>query len=40
MHEIAELIHLAITDFENKQSEIIQRVEAICQKYPLYSNIN
>ncbi len=36
MKEIAELIHLTITDFDNSQSSIINRVEALCGKYPLY----
>ncbi len=36
MKEIATLIKLTITDFENSQDEIRRRVEALCKKYPLY----
>ncbi|MHB8061635.1 MAG: serine hydroxymethyltransferase [Ruminiclostridium sp.] len=36
MKEIAELIHLTITDFENSQVSIRNRVETLCGKYPLY----
>ncbi len=36
MKEIAKLIKLTITDFENSQDEIRQRVDALCKKYPLY----
>ncbi|QNU65273.1 serine hydroxymethyltransferase [Ruminiclostridium herbifermentans] len=36
MKEIAELIHLTITDFDNSKDSIINRVEALCGKYPLY----
>lgn len=37
MREIAELIYLAITDFENSQNSIRSRVQTLCGKYPLYS---
>jgi len=37
MREIAKLIHLTVTDFEAKKSEIIDRVAALCAKYPLYA---
>ena len=37
MKEIAELINLVATDFENKKEEVEQRVQAICKKYPLYN---
>lgn len=36
MREIAHLIFLAATDFENSREEITNRVAAICKKYPLY----
>ena len=36
MVEIGKLIKLTATDFETKQEEIIKRVAAICEKYPLY----
>ncbi len=37
MAEIAKLIHLAITAFDEKQDEIRSRVKALCDKYPLYA---
>jgi len=36
MKEIAELIHLTITDFDNSQDTIRKRVASLCGKYPLY----
>ncbi len=36
MEEIADMIYLTITDFDNKQEEIRNRVKALCEKYPLY----
>ena len=36
MVEIGKLIKLTATDFETKKDEIISRVKAICDKYPLY----
>lgn len=36
MKEIADLIHLTITDFESSQDSIKKRVETLCGKYPLY----
>ena len=33
---IAECIHLAIVDFDNKKEEIRAMVNAICEKHPLY----
>ena len=36
MVEIGKLIKLTATDFETKKDEIIARVAAICNKYPLY----
>ena len=37
MVEIARLIKLTITDFENSQDEIRQGVKALCEKHPLYA---
>lgn len=37
MREIADLIHLTITDFENSQDAVRKRVEILCGKYPLYA---
>lgn len=37
MKEIAKLIKLTISDFDNSQDEIRQRVSALCKKYPLYN---
>lgn len=37
MREIAKLIKLTITDFENSQDEIRARVKALCDKHPLYA---
>lgn len=36
MAEIAHLIWLAATDFENKADEIRAAVTKICEKYPIY----
>ncbi|EPR13410.1 serine hydroxymethyltransferase [Ruminiclostridium papyrosolvens] len=36
MKEIADLIYLTITDFENSKSSISKRAEILCNKYPLY----
>lgn len=36
MVEIAKLIKLTITDFENSKEEVRKRVAALCAKYPLY----
>lgn len=36
MKEIADLIHLTITDFENSKASICSRVSTLCSKYPLY----
>lgn len=36
MKEIAKLIKLAVTDFENSKDEVRARVKALCDKYPLY----
>ena len=37
MEEIAKLIKLTITDFENSKEEIKTRVAALCAKHPLYA---
>lgn len=36
MKEIAELINLTITDFDNSKDSIRERVEILCKRYPLY----
>jgi len=36
MVEIAAIIKMTLTDFENTQDEARKRVEALCAKYPLY----
>lgn len=36
MKEIAELIYLTATDFENSRASIQLRVKTLCDKYPLY----
>ncbi len=36
MKEIADLIHLTITDFDSSKDSIKKRAEALCGKYPLY----
>ncbi|MGB4609742.1 MAG: serine hydroxymethyltransferase [Saccharofermentanales bacterium] len=38
MEEIAELISLAIFDFEINKPQILTRVADLCEKYPLYSD--
>ncbi len=40
MREIAALIALAIKDFDAKQDEIRERVAALCDKFPLYDDLN
>lgn len=37
MVEVAKLIKLTLTDFDNSQDEIRTRVDALCKKYPLYA---
>ena len=37
MLEVAKLIKLAITDFENSKDEVRARVASLCEKYPLYA---
>lgn len=36
MKEIADLIYLTITDFENSKTNVVNRVKTLCGKYPLY----
>jgi glycine hydroxymethyltransferase len=36
MREIAELINLTLTDFDNSKGNIKERVGVLCKKYPLY----
>ena len=36
--EVAKIIALTLKDFEANREEAIQRVEALCKKYPLYEN--
>lgn len=36
MKEIAKLIYMTLTDFDAKKNEVIDRVAALCSKYPLY----
>ncbi len=36
MREVAELINLTLTDFENSKEDIKNRVAKLCEKYPLY----
>ena len=37
MVEIARLLKLTITDFENSQDEVRKGVKALCEKHPLYA---
>ena len=37
MREIADLIYLTITDFDNSQGKVRSRVQTLCDKYPLYA---
>lgn len=36
MKEIADLIHLTLTDFNNSKELVVERVNKLCSKYPLY----
>lgn len=36
MREIADIIHLTLTDFENSSEKVRGMVKALCEKYPLY----
>ena len=37
MVEIAELISMVIKDFEGNKAEVAKRVQALCDKHPLYA---
>ncbi len=34
--EVGELLALAANDFDNKKGEIVERVDALCKRFPLY----
>ena len=34
--EVGTLLALAAQDFDNKKAEIIERVDVLCKKFPLY----
>ena len=34
--EVAQLLTMAIQDFDNKKGEIVERVDALCKRFPLY----
>ena len=34
--EVAQLLTMAIQDFDNRKGEIVERVDALCKKFPLY----
>lgn len=36
MDEIAELLHMTLTDFDGAKKQVAERVAALCGKYPLY----
>lgn len=36
MVEIADLIHLTLTDYESSKDKVVKRVKILCDKYPLY----
>lgn len=37
MVEVAELISLIIKDFEGNKDDVKKRVQALCDKHPLYA---
>ena len=39
MAEIADLIYLAITDFEKNKDLVMKRVSELTKKYPLYKRL-
>ena len=39
MAEIARLVHLTLIDFDNSRQEIIDSVQRLTDKYPLYPHI-
>lgn len=36
MHEIAQLIHLTLSDFDKNKNEVLKRVKVLTDSYPLY----
>ena len=36
--EVGELLALAAMDFDNRKDEIVERVDALCKRFPLYEN--
>ena len=38
IRETAELICLVASDFEGKRDEVLGRVEALCERFPIYAN--
>ena len=36
--EVGELLALAATDFDAKQGEILDRVAALCERFPIYES--
>ncbi len=36
MKEIADMIYVCLTDYEGSKDKIVERVDALCKKYPLY----
>ncbi|MDD2503440.1 MAG: serine hydroxymethyltransferase, partial [Clostridia bacterium] len=36
MKEIAKLIKITITDYENTKEDVRKRVSQLCEKHPLY----
>ena len=36
--EVGELLALAATDFDRRKDEILQRVDTLCKRFPLYEN--
>ncbi len=38
MEEVGDLILMAIRDFDSKKIEIVQRVDALCKRFPIYND--
>ena len=38
MKEVGQLICDAVTDFQGKRREIVERVDALCKRFPIYEN--
>lgn len=36
--EVGRLLTLAIQDFDGRKGEIVERVDALCKRFPLYEN--